>query len=303
MERKDNDRLAGYALAAASAIAFSAKGIFAKALYSYGIDPITLLALRFAIAMPFFWATLFFFPSGKIDRRDFAFLILSGLMGLYAAALADFYGLLYISASLERIILYTYPAFVLILSVIFFKERFGKRKAVSIILTYLGLILALNLFGGKVKTSLLGAGLVLFSAVIYSGSYIITEVLGRRVSGVKISAYSTTAAGFAFLGTWHGKYIPTEPRVWVLLFLLAAISTYVPVLTLALGIRRIGASRAALVSFIGPVSTAILAYFFLGESLDPIQIAGMALVIGGVLIISTEKGKGKIPVEDAVSKP
>jgi drug/metabolite transporter (DMT)-like permease len=286
MERKD--LLAGYLLAAASAVTFSIKGIFAKLIYGYGLDPVTLLALRFAIAMPFFWAAVFFFPSPRVSWRDFLYLTLSGFLGLYAAALADFYGLLYIDASLERVILYTYPAMVAVLAAVFFKERLTRAKAASLVLTYAGLALVLKVYGGIEPGYALGAGLVLFSALIYSFSYILTQVLSTRVSGVKIAAYGTTAAAVAFLATWRGQSFPEEPEVWALLVALAVVSTFVPVLTLALGIRRIGASRAALVSFIGPVSTAVLAYFILGEELDLVQVAGMAVVIAGVLVVSFE---------------
>ncbi|MBI5902832.1 MAG: DMT family transporter [Deltaproteobacteria bacterium] len=290
MEKNDSYCIAGYALAATSAVTFSIKGIFAKILYSYGLDPVTLLALRFMIAMPLFWAALMYFPSERVSLRDFITLVLSGVIGFYAAALADFYGLLYIDASIERIILYTYPALVVVLTAVFFKERLGKRKIISIALTYAGLALALNVFSGGLRADMTGAALILLSALVYSVSYLITEVLSARVSGVKISAYSTTAAAFAFIGTWRFSYVPREPLVWAYLVLIASISTFVPVLTLALGIKRIGASRAAVVSLIGPVSTAILAYLILGERLNIMQGAGMCLVIGGVLIISMAKG-------------
>ena len=292
MERKD--LLAGYILVAASSLAFSAKGIFAKLIYGYGIDPVTLLALRFAIAMPFFWGAVLLFPSPRVSWRDFLYLVLSGLLGLYAAALSDFWGLLYIDASLERVILYTYPAIVTILAAIFFKERITGKKTVSILLTYAGLALALKVTSGIGEAYAIGAGLVLFSAIIYSLSYILTEVISRRVSGVKIAAYGTTGATFAFLAQWRGRYVPEEPGAWVLLAALALVSTFIPVLTLALGIKRIGASKAALVSFIGPVSTAVLAWLILGEEMDLVQLAGMGLVIAGVLAISFDKsGKGR----------
>jgi len=287
----ENNRtiVTGYLLAVVSAIAYSAKGIFAKLIYGYGVDPLTLLALRFVIALPFFWLTLIFYPSAKLRPRDGFYLVLSGLTGLYAAAIADFYGLLYIDASLERTILYTYPAIVVLWAAVFFNEKLVVKKIAAMAVTYLGLALAVKLFGGGLKAHYLGVALVLFSAVIYSLSYIITEVLGRRVSAVKISAYSTTAACFAFLGTWHGRSVPHEPGVWGLLVVLAVFSTYVPVLALVLSIKRIGASRAALISFIGPVSTAVLANIVLGETMDIAQIAGMCLVITGVIALSYDK--------------
>lgn len=291
--------MGGYLLVAVSAITFSAKGIFAKLIYGYGVDPTTLLALRFAMALPLFWITLYFYPSGKTGLKDLAMIVLSGVLGLYLAALSDFYGLLYIEASLERVILYTYPAMVVVWTAIFFKERLSKRKVLSILVTYAGLMLVLKVFTGSIgRSDLVGALLVLCSALIYSFSYIITEVVSRRVSGVKISTYMTTAAAFAFLGTWRGKTAPEEPGAWALLIVLAIVSTYVPVLTITLGIKRIGAGKAALVSFIGPVSTAILAYLILGERLEPVQIIGMCLVMAGVLALTLERPRKESITEE-----
>ncbi|MBI2400764.1 MAG: DMT family transporter [Deltaproteobacteria bacterium] len=291
MEKDKRKELTGYALVAASAITFSAKGIFAKLLYRYGIDPVTLLALRFAMSMPLFWAAVLFFPSERVSWKDIFYVGLSGFLGLYLAALADFYGLLYIDASLERVILYAYPAFVIVWTTLFFKEPMTRRKLFSLGLTYLGLALVMKVFQGVERAQMIGAALVLFSAVIYSLSYIFTEVFSRKVSGVKMSAYATTAAAFAFLGTWGAGAgtIPTEAGAWWLLGALAIVSTFIPVLTINLGIKRIGASRAAIASFIGPVSTAVLAWAVLGESLEPVQLAGMILVMAGVLVVSFER--------------
>src|SRR4030067_203723 len=242
METGKKKELAGYALVAASAITFSAKGIFAKLLYMYGMDPVTLLALRFAMALPLFWAAVLFFPSERVSWRDIFYIGLSGFFGLYLAALADFYGLLFIDASLERVILYAYPAFVVVWTTLFFKEPMTGRKLFSLALTYLGLALVMKLFQGVERAHMIGAALVLFSAVIYSLSYIFTEVFSRKVSGVKLSAYATTAAAFAFLGTWgaRAEALPTEAGAWWTLAALAIVSTFVPVLTINMGIKRIG---------------------------------------------------------------
>ncbi|MFQ5735981.1 MAG: DMT family transporter [Thermodesulfobacteriota bacterium] len=290
---KDGRQMAGYALAATSAITFSIKGVLAKLLYARGVDPSTLLAVRFAIALPLFWLAVYLFPSSRVGRRDAAVLMLIGLFGFCGAAYADFYGLLYIDASLERVIIYTYPAIVVLWTALFFGERLDGRKVVSIALTYVGLAATLRLLSGGLRPDLLGAGLIFFSALIYSFNYIITEVLGKRVAGVKISAYTATAAGAGFIAVWHGRTMPQGAGAWGLLVVMAVVSTFIPVLTLALAIKRIGAARSALVSFVGPVSTAVLAYAVLGERLDAVQTAGMALVIAGVLVISTGKGRPK----------
>lgn len=286
----------GYLLVTISAIAVSIKGIFAKMLYSYGLDPLTLLALRYAIAMPMFWGLLYLYPSDRVTLKDHLLLILSGVLGLYLAGIADFYGLLYIDVSLERTILYSYPTMVVLLTAFLFKERIDGRKVFALILTYGGLLLSMRVYGGNLKGDVLGAALVFLAAFVYALSYPLTAALSKRISPAKISAYSTTAVTFAFVGTWHGTSIPHESKVWGVLFLTALISTFIPVVTLTLGIKRIGASRAAIASSVGPVSTAVLAYFILGERMDFIQSVGMVLVLGGVLVISLGKerkdGKG-----------
>src|SRR3990170_3722572 len=235
-----NSSFAGYLLVAVSAITFSAKGIFAKVLYSYGLDPLTLLALRFLLTLPFFWGLMLLYPSERIGLKDLLILILSGLL------------------------------------------------------------LACKVFNGNFNSHLWGVALVFFSAVVYAVSYLITEVLGKRVSSVKITTYSATAATFAFVGTWHGAYVPDNLEVWGIIFIMAFASTFIPFITLTIGIKRIGASRAAIVSSIGPVSTAMLAYVILGEQMDLIQVIGMGLVLTGVLIISA-KGKGVLETDKDLS--
>jgi len=95
---KERSQIEGYIFAVVSSVSFSAKGIFAKIIYAYGVEPVTLLALRFAIAAPFFWLLVLVFPSGRTRTRDVAILVFSGFIGIYAAALCDFYGLLYLDA-------------------------------------------------------------------------------------------------------------------------------------------------------------------------------------------------------------
>lgn len=272
-----------------SAVAVSIKGIFAKMLYAYGLDPMTLLALRYSIALPMFWGLIYLYPSDKITVKDHLLLILSGILGLYLAGIADFYGLLYIDVSLERTILYSYPSMVVLLTAFLFKERIDARKVFAIVLTYGGLLLSVKIYKSDLRVDMFGAGLVFLAALVYALGYLLTASLSKRISAVKISAYSTTAVTFAFLGTWHGTSVPNEPKVWVILFLIALISTFIPVVALTVGIKRIGASKAAIVSSIGPVSTAMLAYLILGERMELAQSVGMALVIGGVMVVSSGK--------------
>ncbi|MDH4227294.1 MAG: DMT family transporter [Deltaproteobacteria bacterium] len=286
--------LTGYVLTAVSSVTFSAKSILAKYIYAYNVTPETLLALRFIMALPFFYILMYFMPSEKVGRRDLLYLMASGLLGVYIAAMTDFHGLLYIDATLERIILYTYPAMVIIITAVFLKEGIDKSKIIAIALTYLGLAFALKVFSGGLSGHLFGAALVLISATVYSGSYVLTQVVSLRVSPVKVAAYTTTTATCAFLATWRFEAFPTEPNAWWLIFAVAFFSTFIPFITLAVGIKRIGASKAAITSTVGPVATAIAAALLLNEEMTLSQLFGMALVILGVFIISIKKA----PIKD-----
>lgn len=289
--RQNRHLTAGYSLAVLASVAFSAKGILAKMLYGYGLDPETLLALRFLLAAPLFWLALYFFPGPRVSVKDMAILALSGFFGLFCAAMANFYGLLYIDASLERIILYVYPSIVAILTLVFFKEKAGVRFWASIAVVYAGLAITLKFHESIGRAELLGAALVFISAVIFAVSYLITESLGKRVSSVRMSAYTTTTATFAFVGAWvfEGAAIPLSPDVWWLLLIMAVVCTFVPVLATVMCIKKIGARRAAVAGMIGPVSTVLLAYLILGETIDAVQAVGMTLVMAGVLAISLQK--------------
>lgn len=290
MQRNKNSA-AGYSLAVLASVAFSAKSILAKLLFGYGVDPETLLALRFLLAAPLFWLALYFFPGPKVSVKDMAILALSGFIGLFCAAMANFYGLLYIDASLERIILYVYPSIVAILTLIFFKEKAGAGFWGSIAVIYAGLAITLKLHEGVGRSEFLGASLVFISAVIFAVSYLITESIGRRVSSVRMSAYTTTTATFAFVGAWafEGAPIPASYDVWWLLLIMAVVCTFIPVLATVMCIKKIGARRAAVAGMIGPVSTVMLAYLILGETIDAVQAIGMTLVMAGVLAISLQK--------------
>lgn len=292
MDEKKKE-LAGYILVAVSAVTISIKGVIAKLLYAHGLDPVTLLALRFLIALPFFWLFLFLYPSGKVSVKDLVLIIISGIFGLYFAAIADFYGLLYIDASLERVIIYAYPTMVAVMAAFVFKERLGGKRIAALGVTYIGLFFVLQGLLGKgfYNASALGAGLVFFSAIVYAASCVLTESLSRRISSVKIAAYTTTAATFGFVGTWQGNgaFLPNGLDVWALLLLLGVVATFIPLLTFVMGVKLIGASKASSFSLIGPVATAILGYYLLDERLDALQVFGMGLVIIGVLMIPAIK--------------
>jgi drug/metabolite transporter (DMT)-like permease len=294
-----------------SAVGFSAKAIFVKLAYAdttvaiAPIDPVTLLALRMWLAAPGFLLLVWwtrrqaaasradgaFPPALPLRRRDWLAVIGLGFIGYYAASLLDFQGLQYISAGLERLILFLNPTIVVLLSVLFAGYRIGRRDLLALVFSYAGIALVfvhdLSLSGNV----LLGSALVLASAFGYLvGGGQMVQRIGSLRFGAYASLVSTVFITLHFLLFNKFAALNQPARVYALVALMALVSTVLPIVLMAEGMRRIGSSKAAMLSAIGPVMTIFLGYLFLAEPITLIQLAGAALVVGGVLIISLKKG-------------
>jgi len=301
---KNNPRqfLIGSLFIVLGAIGFSAKSILIKLAYakSAQIDAITLMTWRMLIALPFFLTVAIWNrEKGRRKRQsqDWLALILLGLMGYYLASFLDFKGLEYISAGLERLILFLYPTMVVFLTALFHQRPISLAQRWALLLSYIGIGLV---YGSQPMASspdiTLGGLLVLGSAMAYAiyltGSGFIIPRFGSKC----FTAYSMS---FACLLT-IGHFLLSKPinqlgiswEIFLLALALALISTVAPAFLVNAGIRRIGADHAAILGTIGPVSTLVLAYFVLDETLGPVQITGSALVLGGVMLVGLTKRTG-----------
>lgn len=298
------DRINGYLIAVGGAILFSTKAIFVKLAYQeYDTDFITLLFLRMAIALPLYW---FIWVLGKsktqqiVSRKDYYYVLVLGILGYYMASMFDFIGLKYITASLERLILFAYPTMVLLIFAIIFKSRITKVQIIAILITYVGIILAFGLgIDDNVNADLLKGGSFVFLSAFCFALYIIgsgqaVNKLGTR--RLTIFAMSTSAI-FIIVHYFIAKSFVSIADIPYGLFvygvLMAVFSTVIPSFMIIEGIKRLGSSDAAIVGSIGPVSTIVLAYIFLDERLSFIQILGTLIVLMGVGSISINKAPSK----------
>jgi drug/metabolite transporter (DMT)-like permease len=217
--------------------------------------------------------------------------VVLGLIGYYLSSYLDFLGLQYISASLERLILFLYPTMTVLLSAALARRPIGRPALAAMALCYAGIgLVFLHDLGAVRGPLLLGAALVFASTLSYS-LYLVGagHVIGR-IGAVRFTAYAMIVASAASLV----QFAATRPlsvhglsgRVLGLAAAMAVFSTVLPVFLLSFAIRRIGPGKASLVGSIGPVSTILLAYMFLGEEISVLQCAGSALVLGGVLMVS-----------------
>jgi drug/metabolite transporter (DMT)-like permease len=290
---------AGLALAIIGSVLFSAKAIVVKLAYRYGVDAATLIALRMAFSLPFFIAALIWSSQGAAPLRatDHARLIVIGLLGYYAASYLDFLGLQYVTAALERLILYLSPTLVVVISALLLRKRFRHLEWGALALCYAGILLVfwhdVSFEGGQV---VLGSALVFASAVCYAAYLIISGELVHRLGAIRLTAYAmcvSTIAVFAQFAVLNPISALEQPAAvyWLSLFN-AVLCTVLPVFATMLAVERIGASRASMASMVGPVSTIVLAYLFLGERISIWQLAGTALVLGGIYVLTRA---GRVP--------
>jgi drug/metabolite transporter (DMT)-like permease len=294
---------AGLALAIIGSILFSAKAVIVKLAYRYGVDAATLLALRMAFSLPFFIVALAWSSrdAPPLSRTDHMRLIFIGLLGYYAASYLDFLGLQYVTAALERLILYLSPTLVVVLSALVLRIQFGRYEWGALALCYGGIVLVfwhdVSLQGGQV---LLGSGLVFASAVCYAIYLIMSGELVRRLGAIRLTAYAMCVSSFAVFAQFAVlnpiSALRQPPAVYWLSLLNALLCTVLPVFATMLAVERIGAGRASMASMVGPVSTIALAYLFLDERISIWQLAGTALVLTGIYVL-TRAGRAPVSKE------
>ncbi|MCG6192566.1 DMT family transporter [Leptospira sp. FAT2] len=290
----------GAALVLAGAVFFSAKAIFVKLVYRYEIDSITALALRMLFAIPFFaWIA---YRSGNsnsstaLSKKDIAFIFALAFLGYYLASLFDFMGLEYISAGLERLTLFVYPTIVLVISSLLYKRKIKTVEVFAILLTYSGIAIA---FIGDIQTegpqASKGVLLVFASAVAYSLYLVGSESLIPKLGSVRFTSYLMLLSGLIvvihFFIVKNPAALLQPVPVYLYGLALGVLTTVIPAYFTTEGIRMIGSGRAAIVGSVGPMSTILLAWIFLGEPITSSGMAGTILVLAGVLSIGKKKSE------------
>jgi drug/metabolite transporter (DMT)-like permease len=287
----------GIACVLAGSVAFSAKPVLVKAVYQYGVDTTTLLALRMLFAAPLFafmawWAGR---PAVAFTGREIVGITALGFLGYYLGSFLDLAGLQYISAGFGRLILYLYPTLVLLMSAMFLKQPLRPSQLASLGLSYAGIALVFGAeahLGADVKLTAWGTTLVFASAITYAIYLVAGSRLVHKFGSMRFTAYaSLIATGFVmahFLALRPLHALVVAHQVYGLVAILAVFATVLPLWLMSEGLKRIGANQVSLVGCIGPLATLAFAWAFLGEAVTLIQLAGAALVLAGVLIISVK---------------
>lgn len=286
--------LAGVILVATGAMLFAMKGVVTKLIYAHGVDYESLVVLRSMLAVPLFWAwALSHGAASAILRapwRAVATAAFGGALCYSLGSLLDFYALTLIDASLERALLFTYPAMVVIASSIIRRRMPTIQLAGAIALTWLGVALAVGAFDhGVLAANSTGAICVLLCAATFATYFLLSERYTRQVGALPFTVFAMTGAALALIAWYLPRHqawpIVPGTDAWLLVALLVVFSTVAPVLMLAEGVRRIGAERGAIVSTVGPPFTIVVAWLALDERLTMPQLAGTALIVAGILMV------------------
>jgi len=295
------NRAAGIAFALAGVVGFSFRPLLIKLAYAVpvatgdAVGPVTLLFLRMALALPFFAVTAWWLRGRgpRLTGRDWAAVGALGFVGYYMASFLDFIGLQYVGAGLGRLILFLYPTLVVLLSMLFLHKTPGRRELAALAMSYAGIALVVsNQLGQTAQGSffLLGVLLVFGSALCYAIYLVAGSQMVQRIGSMRFTAYtmivSTVPAVAQFFVLEPMSALQLPAPVWGYAALIATFCTVLPVFLVAEALKRIGANHFALIGAAGPVTTAFASAIGLEEPITGLQIAGGALVILGVLLVS-----------------
>jgi drug/metabolite transporter (DMT)-like permease len=278
------NRLTGALLVIVSAASFGTLAIFGRYAYADGLDTFTLLALRFCgaaviMALLLAWRREAWPRGGTLAR-----LIGMGALGYVGQSFCYLTATQYASAGLVALLLYLYPVFVAVLSVVFLHEHFTRVKVAALALAFLGTTLTANPQGG----SWLGILLAISAAAIYSIYIIVGAGVLKRVTAFQSSAVIFASAGavYATLAIVKGPQPPRSPDGWLTIVAIIAIATIIPVVTFLAGMKRIGPTDASMLSTVEPIVTVSLAVVLFGEVLPPGTLLGGALILIAVLLLT-----------------
>jgi drug/metabolite transporter (DMT)-like permease len=283
-------------MAAAGSIAFSGKAIIVKLAYRYDVDAVTLIMYRMLFALPMFLALAWWSGRGKpkLTARDWFVMSGLGFSGYYLSSFLDFAGLQYITASLERLILYLNPTIVLVVGLLLFKAKVTARQWIALAVSYLGVLVVFGhdiaLSGGHVA---LGAGLVFASAISYALYLAFSGQAVKRFGALRLTGIATSIACVLCIAQFFILRSPVEmvvaPEVIWLSILNATLCTFCPVLLVMMAIERIGAGVTAQIGMVGPLSTITMGILILGEPFTIWVAAGTSLVLFGIWLLTRQR--------------
>ena len=289
-------RLVGFVLSSVGAMLFAIKGVLIKLIYVYHVDATTLLMLRMLLSLPVFatigvveWRRMA--PAARPDLRTIILAALVGMLGFYISSWLDFLGLVTLEAQTERLILFTYPFFVILFGRLLLNHPLRAHAMVGAGLSYAGLAIMFASDPARLTPAMLtGAALVATAAVTFALYQLYSREMIVRCGATLFTAIAMSGAAigvlthFVLLHPFEALVLPAQ--AWWLIVALAVFATIVPSFFMSAGTARIGAQGSAIIGTLSPLMTIILAIVLLREPFGVPEAIGTAFVIGGVGLFS-----------------
>ncbi len=296
----DSHRLGGFALALAGTALFSMKPVLIKLAFAEGASAETVMALRMGFSLPFYLVVGVIavrMRPRNVTGRDVLHATVIGILGYYIASYLDLLGLELISAQLERLILFSYPTFVVVATAIIARRWIDWRTILALMLTYAGLLL---LFGRDASIggseTVRGSLLVLCASAVFAGYVMLSKPVIARMGSRLFTCIAMVAASAAIslhVGFSQGiGSIDTTSTGVGLIFVIAVFATVLPSFMISEAIARIGPPPTSIIGSIGPMVTSVAAVFVLGEAFTRYHIAGLGLAVAGVLLLTMAREDG-----------
>ncbi len=301
-------RWLGLALVIGGALLLSLKGIVAKFLYAAGMTYDTVTGIRAVLALPGFWLWGLWRLGARrllgVDRRALLAAAFAGFLCYYLGAMVDFYALTLIDAGLERVILFSYPALVVLVRTLQAGRLPGQRVLLALLGTYTGVFLVVGGFNpALLADNLYGTALVLVCACTLAYYFIANERISGLIGSVAFTVYAMTASAG---GLAAHLAIVCEPaqfalsaRAWQLMAFMVIAVTILPLFMMAEGVRLIGAQRAAMVTTVGPAATIVFAWWLLDERMLPLQLLGAGLIVAAIVFLERRPATPKVDLPEA----
>jgi drug/metabolite transporter (DMT)-like permease len=284
----------GIFLVVVSAAGFGTLAILGRYAYADGLDALTILFLRFSLSAVVMAGVLAARREPLPRGRTSLWLVGMGALGYVGQAFCYFTALKYASAGLVALLLYLYPAFVAILSVVWRRETVTLYKVIALALALVGTALTVEPAGGQ----FLGVLLAILAAAIYSVYIMVGTQVMKQVSAIPSSTVIFAAAGgmSGLLMLWNGPHLPATSLGWATIGAMVLVATVLPVAAFLAGLERIGPTNAAMLSTLEPVVTVLLAASLLGETLKPVALLGGGLILGAVVLLTGSELHRPAPV-------
>jgi len=289
-----NNTQKGYIGATISAVFFGCSGLFVKLAQGTNLDSVSILILQYIITVPFMWVISFFRYKKqiKISKKDLITLFLIGMFLQSSVSICYYESFKYLDISVATILLFTYPIMVTLFSSIFLKAKLNKMIISSVFIAFLGCILVLDVFHINTTISVKGILFSLGGAVFLASSNMCLETFGDRIQPFVLSTYTST---FIFLNLLIFRFPPTllhgniSNFQWMIAALLAFVCQIPPNVLMYAAIQYIGAVKTAIIGNVEIPAAALLGYIFYGETMNFLQILGIVLVIGGIMLMENSE--------------